>query len=102
MPRNKNVRTAIQKHVMRDIGAARRGKPRKRSQLCLQPSQIDNPEDNESLQSTETEINRNSLVIKVPPLVSGGTRSDPFVQYPVSMDSDTLSLIDYGKFEHIY
>jgi hypothetical protein len=93
---NKDVRTAIQKHVMRDIGAARKGNPRPRPQaksglrLKGKKGEGDTRRAGDEWKSVQAN--------KIPGLISGGLRGDPFAYYPVSMNSDTLFLIDYGKF----
>lgn len=92
---NKDVRTAIQKHVMRDIGAARKGNPRPRPQARSR-RRLKGKKGEGDTQRTEAE--RQLLqTSKIPGLVSGGLRGNPFAYYPVSMTSETLFLIDYGK-----
>ncbi|KAF2494834.1 hypothetical protein BU16DRAFT_618815 [Lophium mytilinum] len=80
----KDVRTAIQKHVMRDIGAARRGKPRRKVM---------------SEQTAETagqdQVPVSIWAMLAPALVSGGARTNPFASYPIPMNPDTFFLIDY-------
>lgn len=114
VPPRRDVRTAIQKHVMRDIGAARRGRPRPQRR----------PENFGDFKNHETHLLRcvvsrtyrnNSLLLeqqdqagrsvhelvptepskKVPSLISGGCRTDPFACFPVHMTADTSFLIDY-------
>ncbi|CAI6342163.1 unnamed protein product [Periconia digitata] len=91
----KYVRSAIQKHVMRDIGAARQGKPRPRPQSQPGAKQNGALRGIGNLNSEKTAIVCSSSLKTVPALVSGGSRTDPFTQYPVPMNSDTLFLIDY-------
>ncbi|KAF2804568.1 uncharacterized protein BDZ99DRAFT_575220 [Mytilinidion resinicola] len=78
----KDVRTAIQKHVMRDIGASRRGRPRRKA--------IDKQA------SGQCQVPVSTGAIMAPSLVSGGTRTNPFASYPIPMNSDTFFLIDYS------
>lgn len=114
VPPRRDVRTAIQKHVMRDIGAARRGRPRPQRR----------PENFEDCRNHETPSfrhivprtyqNKSSMLVqrdeagslvqelvptepsrKVPSLVSGGSRTDPFACFPIHMTADTSFLIDY-------
>jgi len=80
LPR-KDVRTAIQKHVMRDIGAARRGRPRRRVKTKEAQKQ--------------SHASMGSSIAPALRLVSGGARTNPFANYPIPMNSDTLFLIDY-------
>ncbi|KAH7385213.1 hypothetical protein DE146DRAFT_193898 [Phaeosphaeria sp. MPI-PUGE-AT-0046c] len=107
-------RTAIQKHVMRDIGAARRGQPRPQKQL----------ENNRGCKNDEAQILKNVLPriytktyciqdmrnkavvptkelaysvpgVVVPCLISGGCRTDPFMCFPINMNMEASFLIDY-------
>lgn len=120
VPPRRDVRTAIQKHVMRDIGAARRGRPRPQRR----------PENFGDCRNHETPLFRHivprtyqnkSLMLvqrdeagrlvqelvptepsrKVPSLVSGGSRTDPFACFPIHMTADTSFLIDYCVYTNL-
>lgn len=116
VPPQRDVRTAIQKHVMRKIGVARRGQPRpqrrpedirqRKTHKGRSPENIvlRNFPDRCSIQegSSKDIVTTQDLAYmragaEVPLLVSGGCRTDPFMCFPIKMNSGAYSLIDYCK-----
>jgi hypothetical protein len=112
----RNVRTAIQKHVMRNIGLARRGQPRPKKQLenvaienrrtyeapsirgfipgtYLKKSLVQKEHKEAPILTQELDYTEPS--VKVLCLASGGYRTDPFICWPISMNSETSFLVDY-------
>lgn len=117
VPPRRDVRTAIQKHVMRDIGVARRGQPRPRRQLenvrdrkKHEASLFRNIVPNTHLEKYPIRKVHTKAITptqepaytgpsaKVPSLVSGGCRTDPFACFPIHMTSKTSFLIDYCEY----
>ncbi|PVI01939.1 hypothetical protein DM02DRAFT_653959 [Periconia macrospinosa] len=114
VPPRRDVRTAIQKHVMRDIGVARRGQPRPQRQLenvrdCKKhdaslfrniapkthPEKHPIRKVHTKAITSAQELAYTGPSAKVPWLVSGGCRTDPFACFPIHMTSETSFLIDY-------
>jgi len=117
VPPRRDVRTAIQKHVMQDIGVARRGQPRPRRQLenvrdCKKheaslfrnivpkthPEKYPIQKANTKAITPTQELAHTGSSAKVPWLVSGGCRTDPFTCFPIHMTSETSFLIDYCEY----
>ena len=116
VPPQRDVRTAIQKHVMRKIGVARRGQPRPQRQLgdirrCRsheeQPPRRIIPRncgDERPTQDARIKVITSTQELackrsgtKVPRLVSGGCRTDPFMCFPIQMTPETSFLVDYCR-----
>jgi hypothetical protein len=97
VPAQRDVRTAIQKHVMRDIGIGRRGQPRPQRR----------PENESDFKKPRAPSWRELVpsdpgshtghYAKVPSLVLGGHRADPFARFPIHMTSETSALMDYRE-----
>lgn len=120
VPLRKGLRAAIQKHVMRDIGAARRGQPRARTQLeivdgCAKHNassywkvahnnhQGKHPIRKEYTKATTpTKSGYTATSANIPSLISGGCRTDPFMRFPIHMTSETSFLIDYCEYNALY
>ena len=113
----RDVRTAIQKHVMRDIGCTRRGQPRPRRQAGsmrdrktseipatrklasnILPNRVAARRMDIEYASSLQEQAHARLLAKVPRLVSGGYKADPFTSFPIQMTPETSFLIDYRKY----
>jgi hypothetical protein len=110
VPAQRDVRTAIQKHVMRDIGNGRRGQPRppRRSENgrdLRKPGTPSSrkivsticPETDPMPSARAKDLGYTGDHAKIPYLVSGGHRADPFTQFPIRMTPETYALIDYCK-----
>ena len=116
VPPRKDIRTAIQKHVMRDIGATRRGKPMPRRQpksakngrihetslfshIVSQTHHEEHPirQMQPRIVASSQELVYTEPNMKIPWPVSGGCRTDPFMRFPIHMTSETSSLVDYGE-----
>ena len=117
VPPRRDIRTAIQKHVMRDIGVARRGQPRPQRQLenvrdCKKheaslfrnivpkthPEKYPIRKVHTKAITSAQELAYTGPSAKVPWLVSGGCRTDPFACFPIHMTSETSFLIDYCEY----
>lgn len=117
VPPRRDIRTAIQKHVMRDIGVARRGQPRPQRQLenvrdCKKheaslfrniapkthPKKYPIQKVHTKAITSAQELAYTGPSAKVPWLVSGGCRTDPFACFPIHMTSETSFLIDYCEY----
>jgi hypothetical protein len=114
VPPRRDVRTAIQKHVMRDIGVARRGQPRPRRQfenfkdckkhefLSLRDIVPKTRPEKYPIRNVHTkaitpaqELSYTGASANVPVLISGGCRTDPFACFPIDMTPETSFLIDF-------
>ncbi len=90
----KEVRTAIRKHVRREIVPGKRKTPRKVKKLEVPEPPLGKD------QSYSPFLNANtvphSLAASIPRRLLGGGRLNPFVSYPIPMSREDLFLVDYG------
>lgn len=119
VPLRKDLRAAIQKHVMRDIGAARRGQPRATQLESVDGCAKHNPSSYRKVAPnnhrgkhpvrkgytetiTPTKSGYTATSANIPSPISGGCRTDPFMRFPIHMTSETSFLIDYCEYNNLY
>lgn len=86
---DKELRTSIQKHVMRDIGRARKTKNcYGHSKLDVRILSTNHKHDDSKSEQRHFMLSRG---------ISGTGRMDPFTNYPIEMTLEILFLLDHGS-----
>lgn len=101
VPPSRGLRTAMQKHVMRDIGRMRKGKSRPQKPPVEKeenlPAYIQAGIKRSShRRHVDIVCKRNNRSV-IPQSLTGSGRIDPFANYPIEMTQDSLFLIDHGS-----
>lgn len=85
--RSTETRRVIHQHAMKEIGKSRR-RPKKNSTVVL---------DLQPLESTTCHVPPSSWWLGLWKW-SGGCKPDPFLRYPIELDSNARELVAYGEF----
>jgi hypothetical protein len=98
VPANREIRTSMQKHVMRDIGRIRKSRNRAKkipgqTSEALPKNEDDEGDDREQTRMTAT---TNVFVPYNSRGLIGTGRTNPFARYPIDINLKTLFLLDHG------
>jgi hypothetical protein len=91
----KDVRTAIRKHVRREIDPGKYKATRKAKKLGVLVPPLGNHDENYG-SFPDANSATHSLAAGIPRGLIGGGRLNPFISYPIRMSREDLFLVDYG------